>query len=257
MVKRKVCMSGDIAAAKQTSLLQAYKRRKYSRSRRLAAPRPSARPLISLITKDPFPREIRRKITWLGDPVYRAPGTTSDSLLIKLNSLYDPDYNNVFGNTQPLYFDQLCSATGPYQKFRVNSWKAKVTIYNLTPDEAGTVAVPLNFAMTQGAVSSTDVDTFTELINQPGVMTELIGPQNTTFAMQSFWMNGSVKDYIPKYTSKDDDYIGDYGTDPAKLIYLAIGVKNANGAGASTLKYYLKVAVEFDITMFARDAIPS
>lgn len=248
MKKRKLTDPKSFSQVKKARLLMSLSKLKYRKR-----PSVSARASIPLISRDPFPREVRRKLTWNGDVAYRAPGTTSDAILIKLNSLYDPDYTNILGNGQPMYFDQLCSATGPYQNYRVNSWKMKVTIYNLTPDEAGTVSVPLNFYFTQGATSSTDVDTFTELISQGGVQTDLIGPQNTTFAMKEFYLNGSMKDYIPKGTVNDDDWTGTYGTDPAKIVYAAIGVKNANGAGASQLKYYIKVSAEFDATFYARD----
>lgn len=49
-----------------------------------------------------------------------------------LNSLYDPDATGV--GHQPLYFDQMVTATGPYQRFRVLSVNVKFTVTNISAD---------------------------------------------------------------------------------------------------------------------------
>jgi len=46
------------------------------------------------------------------------------------NSLYDFDKNGVFGNKQPLYFDTMVTAAGPYRQYKVISWKTTYTVYN-------------------------------------------------------------------------------------------------------------------------------
>ena len=42
------------------------------------------------------------------------------------------------------FFDQLLSATGPYQNFRVNAWKGKITLVNVSAADG---AAPLPWSV--------------------------------------------------------------------------------------------------------------
>lgn len=219
----------------------------------------SAKPLISRFAQHPFPKEWKTKITW-DPPIYFAsPGTTSNASVIRINDLYDPDYSNVFGNGQPLFTDQMISATGPYQRFRVDGWKAKIQILNVSPTNTDGSYMPLDVYLCQGANNATDVDTFSELQASPGVITDMIGASAVSghMAQKTFYLNGRTSAYIPPGTKNDDDYIGDYTTSPAKPLFLGIGLKNGNAADTVAIKYYVKLQVEFDVVFFARDAVAS
>lgn len=263
MAKRKaVVISDDLESAKMTSLLQSYKRRKIAAARRRArngGKGISARPLISKFTQHPFPKEWKTKITWDPATALLSPGAVSGAAVIRLTDLYDPDYSNFFGNNQPLFTDQMLSATGPYQRFRVDGWKCKIHMMNASPSTSGGSPMPLDIYLCQGANNATDVDTFSELQSSPGVITDMIGG-GTVHGSKSckvFYLNGRTTAYIPKGTAKDDDYVGDYTTSPAKPLFLGIGYRNADVTDTAYPKVYIKLELELDVVFFARDAVIS
>lgn len=260
MAKRKaVSLSDDVASAKMTSLLQALKRRKVYVKRRstLAKRGISAKPLISKFAQHPFPREWRTKITWDPSTALLTPGSNQAAYVIRLNDLFDPDYSNVFGNGQPLFTDQMISATGPYQRFRVDGWKVKIILANASPAGTNANTMPLDVYMCQGANNATDVDTFGELVSSPGTITDMLGGTGSCKDVKEYYLNGRTTAYVPPGTAKDDDYIGDYNTSPAKPLFLGIGFKNADVTDSAALKIHVKIQVEYDVVFFARDAVAS
>jgi len=42
---------------------------------------------------------------------------------VKPNDMYDYDNTGEAGNKQPLYYDALLSASGPYKQYKTISWK--------------------------------------------------------------------------------------------------------------------------------------
>lgn len=219
----------------------------------------SAKPLISKFAQHPFPAEWRTKITWNPPTAYLNNLATSNAVVVRLNDLFDPDYSNSFGNGQPLFTDQMISATGPYQRFRVDGWKCKVEICNVSPGGTGGTLMPIDVYLCQGANNATDVDTFSELQSSPGVITSMLAPATVAGhkAQETFYLNGRTSAYIPAGTKYDDDYVGDYATSPAKPLYLGIGVKIADGSDTTYAKAFVKIQIEYDVVFFARDAVAS
>lgn len=213
----------------------------------------SARSLVPKITKDPFPPEFRTKITWRG-PLSISSGANSFVTQYYLNALNDPDATNADGNGVPEYLSQLLSGTGPYTKFRVLGWKAKILLVNVSGTEADGSVIPLEVSMAQGFFSLTDDDTYAEVYSLPGVQTGVLTPNGTTHAVREFNMNGKLKDYVPKGTDDDEDYCGAAATNPAKLLNLAVAVRNPYGAGSANIKCWHKVTIEFDAIFYSRDA---
>jgi hypothetical protein len=212
---------------------------------------------LAKITKSPFPREWRTKVTWTPPCSWIAPGSASGAFVVRLNDIYDPDYSNSLGNGQPLYTDQMMSATGPYQCFRVDGWKATVNLCNVSPTTAGGSPMPLDVYIMQGATNATDVDTFSELAALPGVETDLLGPSLTVLCQKEWSFNGRTRDYIPKITSEDDSYSGAYNASPSKLLYMGVGYKNGDPTDATAVKLFAKVVIEYDVVFYARDAVVS
>lgn len=216
----------------------------------------SAKPLIAKISKEPFRPEWRTKLTWCPATYLLAPGTSNGAAVIKINDLYDPDFSNVFGNDQPLFTDQLMSATGPYQLFHVNSWKCKITFCNASGAGGGSAGdIALDGYVVQGATNSTDVDTFAELAASPGRQTFLLAPRTGDGSMKVIYVNGSQAAYTP--ADKDIEACGTYAASPTKPIYLSMGLKNAYTTDASTIQCYIKLEVEFDVTFMHRDGVAS
>jgi len=218
----------------------------------------SAKKMIADFARHPFPAEWNTKITWDPPCATLVPGSTNGAAVIRLNSIYDPDYTNVFGNGQPLFFDEILSATGPYQKYRVNGWKCKLQILNHSPVQASGSPMPVDLYLMQGATDSLDVDTFSELQSSPGVQTHLLGHTSSGSAAYKTWyVNGRLKSFIPTTTATDDDFVGAYNGDPAKSVYLALGYSNATPTDSSYPKLFVKISIEFDVTLFSRDGAAS
>lgn len=228
------------------------KRRKLRAKRRAAT---SAKPRLPKISKDPFPKEWRTKLTWNADTQYASPGSTSGASVISLTSLYDPDYSNHFGNFQPMCFDQVLSATGPYQNYRVNSWKGKITITNVSAAD-GSVPIALECYFKQGATNAVDVDTWSEIQSQTGVQTLLLGPVGSDSATKTIYFNGSLKSFIPA-DAEGEDFVGSYNSVPSKPIYAGFGYRNAKTGSASVVNCYIKVSIEYDVTLYAQDGVQS
>lgn len=244
-------MKRPIGSSQTTSV----KRRKITKRKWKPKGIYNARKLMPKILKDPFPPEFRTKISWSPSVWLAAPGTTNTACLIRVNDIYDPDVTNVFSNDQPLFTDQLCSATGPYNAFYVNSWKCKFELCNASGSGGGSAGdLALDGYLVQGATSSTDVDTFAELSASPGRQTFLIGPRAGS-PMKVLYINGSQSAITPN--SRDADHSGSYQASPAKPIYVALGLKNAYTTDTGTIQCYVKVTVEFDVTFMQRDGIAS
>ncbi len=73
---------------------------------------------VSKLVRTPFPPRVRHKIvyTYAGLLTEAAAGAGA-TVSFSTNGLYDPYVP--LGGGQPMYFDQLCTATGPYTKYRV------------------------------------------------------------------------------------------------------------------------------------------
>lgn len=236
-----------------------YKRRRYVAKKAKKRSGPSTRKQIATISKEPFPSEWRTSLTWDPACLLLAPGAQNGAAYCSLNNLYDPDAaGNWFSNGQPLFFDQILSATGPYQKFRVNGWKAKIVLCNASTAGGGSSgAVAVDCIVNQGAVSTTDIDTYTELASTPGRRRVFLSPRDGSQSMQTIYMNGKLKDFV-KPTENDDDYCGTYNTSPANLLYLSIGAANAYTTDVTgLLQLYIKVIIQFDVTLYARDGVTS
>lgn len=233
--------------------LKRYKSSKYRYAKKV--PSLNARALMPKLLKDPFPSEFRTKLTWSPATYLMAPGTTNGAMVLRVNDIYDPDFSNVLSNDQPLYTDQLLSATGPYQLFHVNKWKVKFDLCNASGAGGGSSGdLALDGYVVQGGTSSTDVDTFAELAASPGRQTFLLGPRSAQ-PMKTVYINGSQKSITPAY--KDIDACGTYAASPSKPIFVALGLKNAYTTDTGTIQCYVKVTIEFDVTFMHRDGQPS
>lgn len=213
----------------------------------------NARRGVAKIAKDPFPPEFKTTVTWRGVATSTAPGANTGVLQYQLNYLNDPDGTNVDGNGTPLYLASLFGANGPYLKYRVVGWRAKILLLNTSGNEADGSPIPLEVSICQGEFALTQDDTYAEIVTMPGVQTGLLTTAGSTHAIREFNMNGKLKDYVPKGTDDDEDYCGSTSAAPAKVINLAVGLRNAYGVGSANIKYMHKVEIEFDVIFYSRN----
>lgn len=119
-----------------TTLMQkSWKKRKYNRRgiSETLAPVGRKSGLFSFKGEGPFPDRLQTTLLYRSIPINATGSAVTGTYLlqVRLNSANDFDYTNVLGNKQPLYYDQLFSATGPYQAYECKSWRTRITVINL------------------------------------------------------------------------------------------------------------------------------
>lgn len=161
-------------------------------------------------------------------------GAATGVLGTKPNSAYDYDNSSgaSFGNKQPLYYDALFTASGPYKNYKVDSWTTTYTIVN-EADAAITV-----FALPPISAPA-EIDSQAEADNFPGVKRLYLTPKTGSKAMGTITVTGNVKDV---YTSASTDlgFVGAYNTDPAYLVYGGLFFASADGTTALAAKVAVK-----------------
>lgn len=161
-------------------------------------------------------------------------GAAVGVLSTKPNSAYDYDNSSgaSFGNKQPLYYDSLFSASGPYKNYKVDSWTTTYAIVN-EADAAITV-----FALPPTSATS-EIDSVAEADNFPGVKRLYLTAKTGSRSFGTIRVTGNVRDV---YTSASTDlgFVGAYNTDPAYLVYGGLYFASADGTTALACKVAVK-----------------
>lgn len=160
--------------------------------------------------------------------------TTFVPVQIVCNSAYDVDQSTYLGNKQPLYYDKLLTAAGPYLQYKVTSWRTTWTIVN-------TQAVPIN-VFVHAAHALTDFNTVVEAENFPGVkrlyLTESGGSKNSG----SITVTGNISDFNGM-SDRGREWIGVYNTNPGISIGGTCLIASADGT-ATVANVYVAIKHE-------------
>lgn len=170
----------------------------------------------------------------------RAPATPTDLIQVACNDAYDFDYTNVLGNIQPLYYDTLLTATGPYTTFQVLEWDITWTIVN----QSGFPAV---FHMVPAQPGVGLPDTPAEARSFPGVKMFMTGSSvaDTKIVIRC---KGTPEDILgPKYDPAVT--IGGYASNPPQRLFASIlaecSDKATNVAYSIMVNAVLKTRLQF------------
>lgn len=178
--------------------------------------------------------------------------TTGTGVHFVPNSLYAP----LSGGHQPYYFDQLCSASGPYTKYKVIGFKCRITVVNSTAN-----AVPLHFVTK--LTNTTDSYSISnklleDVLEKPGARMDVVPSSGT----QSTVVNIDVPDLSvlfnwsrEQYTADTIQTVGSYGTNPTSLVGLNLAVSNA--WSTSALAVNCTVEIWFDTVFTERQSVPA
>lgn len=194
----------------------------------------------------PFPPTLRAKLTYTDNFTLASAAITGNCNNVgtyNLNGLFDVDAGA--GGHQPLGFDQLCSANGPYYRYKVIGVEIDVTFVNPSADTATVCCVN---------------------IRNPGSAFTLAGNNYSTIAEKQQCVtkfcnkNGNekvrIKKYFPMHTlinitksQYDNDmtsFSAQYSANPASIPQCEIGMCNPR-AGASDVFAMFKInyTVEF------------
>lgn len=223
-----------------------YVRRRANRRSNRAIGGPKA-----VLIKQPFPKVMNTCLVYKQPSVYiNSNGVSSSWTQIwRSNSLFDYDYSNALGNKQPLFYDTLCTATGPYQNYRVNAWSAKITIINLSDK-------PMNVYYDPVSYSIAEADTQTEMQNRRGVIYRMLTAQSNSKPMTTIKSFVRVKDFAPDIVSSSENYSADSSADPSKILYSQL---LWGPIDLSTTAYNVAIQVEtkFYCTFYNADSVQS
>ena len=113
------------------------------------------------LNRSPFPPKKFMNFIYENELTQLTGGTNVVVRSVVCNDLFDFDRNGDLGNKQPLYFDTLLTASGPYRNFKVISWVTTWTIYNHS------TTIPVTCWAVSPTPLSSDIDSAAEADNFP------------------------------------------------------------------------------------------
>lgn len=194
----------------------------------------------------PFPNKLTKVLTYRGTPYYASGAATTGLASLVVNSAYDPDYHDYFGNAQPLYFDQLCSANGPYISYIVKRWTVTWQLINGSAYELECIVDQT----TQFAES----DTYDEIRNRPTIMRQLLAASGSEGSRCEIVCSGAT-DMFRSDKNDEAQMSGTSTSSPADIIVQTLFWKNVRGT--ATYNLILVPTLMMEIQFFNPDAVAS
>lgn len=196
----------------------------------------------------PFPNKLATTLLYRSIPVVQtgSAGTGTYALNVGLNDLFDFDYSNVLGNKQPLFYDQLFSATGPYQRLECKSWRTRITVIN-----QGSEAVSIYWNGRGTANSVTEEDTLAEVTNRPYMQQRHLAPKGSSGDRCYLKSSG-------RWTDHNTDNVGSaqaYNASPSTIVYGTLFANTPTTTTAPNL--IIQIDHYFDIVALRIDATNS
>lgn len=178
-----------------------------------------------------------------------APAASLVTVGFVANNMYDFDNNAgaYWGNKQPLYYDALLSATGPYKSYKVISWKTTITVVNQT-------AVPINVWLAGALTGSAEVDSAAEADNFPGVKKMYLTASGGSKNEGKIVITGHIDDVFSGF-EKDLNLLGAYNSGPGSPIYGSLVMQSADGT--TNVDTYVAIKHEAYTELLQVDAVVS
>jgi len=240
-------MKRKAGTVKETFKVQ--KRRKTASRETLGKITGKISPASTTLAKCPGPFSGKRFMTFLYENALQkvSGGTNVVTIQTKPNDMYDYDNTGEVGNKQPLFFDALLTASGPYKQYKVHSWKTTYYFINQT-------ASPVDIFVSPPLNAANECDTVAEADNFPGVsrlrLTAATGSKN----YGQLTVTGHVKDVYPSYEG-DSSFTGNYNSSPTNAVYQVCVIKASDGTTAADV--YVSVKHEAFTELQLVDAIVS
>jgi len=198
----------------------------------------------------PGPFTGRKFMTFLYENQLTQIGGSANVMTVvcKPNDMYDFDNSGDTGNKQPLYFDTLLTASGPYRTYKVISWKTTYYFIN------NTATTPVDIFVSPPIAGTGEFDSLAEADNFPGVKRLRLTASGGSKSHGSITIKGHIKDVYPTI-SDDSNFIGNYNTSPSTIVYQAVVVRGSDGSTAPSI--YVSVKHEAYTELSFVDALVS
>lgn len=176
------------------------------------------------------------------------PSSASTFNSFVLNGMFDFDFDNILGNKQPLYFDDLITTSGPYNQYKVYKWNTRIHIVNDSDQ-------PLLAYWAQAATVA-ETDTLLEVQNRPNVRELILDPKGGTKVSGFIEAPGSMFE-IYGSSPNPENIIGRAGSNPTVQAFGTLYLYNPGGVVTTPVKAWVKVIHDFISELNAADAIVS
>jgi len=204
--------------------------------------------LFKFSGEGPFPNKLATTLLYRSVPVAQSGSAGSGTyyLNVALNDLNDFDYSNVLGNKQPLFYDQLFSATGPYTRLECKKWRTRITVIN-----TGAEPVTIYWNGKGSAVGVTEEDTLAEVTNRAYMQQFHLGAKGQSGDRCYIKSAGSWFDHNTDIAAIAQAY----NASPATVVYGTLFANTPTTTTAPTL--VIQVDHYFDIVCLRADATNS
>lgn len=210
------------------------------------------RPSETTLAKAVGPFQNKKFMTFLYENALTriAPGVPTFTVSCQPNSLFDFDKTSLayLGNKQPLYYDTMLTASGPYKSYQVISWKTTYTIVNQT-------AVPITVFALPPIAATNEIDSAAEADNFPGVKRVELSAPTGSRNLGKIMVKGHQNDVYPVEKLTGNSTTASYSGDPGTPIYQGLFIAAADGS--TNLDVYVAVKHEAYTELQNVDALVS
>ena len=175
-----------------------------------------------------------------------ASATTFHSLI--LNGMFDFDFNNTFGDKQPLYYDQLLTSTGPFKAYNCKKWKTVVEVYNQSSN-------PLSLYWTQSA-DSAEGDSLIEAQNRPNVRELILTAKGGSKDKGKITAPGSMVEIFGDIINPESA-IGSFAGNPTVKAYGTLFFSNPGATSSTLIDCFVRIVHDFDVALSSVDGTVS
>ena len=193
----------------------------------------------------PFPNKLATTLLYRSSAKSLTGSAVTGTYLVQfgLNDLFDFDVTNVMDNKQPLFYDQLFSATGPYQRMETKAWRSRLTVINV-----GNEALSIYWNGKGSAVGASEEDSVLEVTNRPGVQQFHLAPKGGTMDRCYIKSFGKWEDHNTEESGTAQAYNGS----PSTVIYGSLFASTPSTSTAPT--FILQIDHYFDVVAVRIDA---
>lgn len=188
-----------------------------------------------------FPDKMRSRIRYCDAVLLSGAGIQKH--VVRMNSCRDPDLTGA--GHQPMWFDQYCGATAPYNKYRVLGSKltAKFTVLT-APATTVTNPTPVCVGIVPSGVNSLAITNTYEFMETTDAVWEVLTDKSGGNNVKTCTVSYSPKRNLG--VSQDDDTVAAaYGSDPATGYFAHMFRSDQSSVTSVEVYWQIEFLVEF------------